>query len=58
MSPDDLKRQLAAATSQSSGQQQYYFKVRAKTKRRLVAFGVWRLDACDAPLRPRRRPKC
>ena len=30
MSPDDLKRQMEAVSSQSSAQQQYYFKVRTK----------------------------
>ena len=38
MSPDDLKRQLEAATSQSSAQQQYYYKVRMKRGDGLLPF--------------------
>ena len=40
MSPDDLKRQLEAATSQSSAQQQYYYKVRMNEA---TACCFWRL---------------
>lgn len=40
MSPEDMKRQLEAVSSQSSGQQQYYYNVRRE-----------RGDGCFSPFR-------
>ena len=49
MRPEDIKRQLEAASSQSSAQQQYYYNVRRKRSETTGAlFGLCRPDAFAA----------
>jgi hypothetical protein len=61
MSPEDMKRQLEAASSQGSAQQQYYYNVRRGCSGESEATAL--LASCAPHARAawlirRRRPRC
>ena len=61
MSPEDMKRQLEAASSQGSAQQQYYYNVRRGASGESEATALLASAAPDARfarLIRRRRPRC